>query len=276
MSEQAFRADLHCHSTCSDGTFSPVELVQLAKKVELAGLAITDHDTLDAYETALPEAKKLGIILGTGIEFSSVFKSVSVHILGYDYDLSSSEIRAFCKKHQERRTQRNQKILNKLSARKMPIAMEELLALAPDAKAIGRPHIAKVMIQKGYVKTIKEAFNSFIGDGKSCFDEGVSFSSEETIALIHQAGGKAFLAHPHLLERSNIVHELLKLPFNGIECHYAKFTPDIEKRWVKLAQKKGLLISGGSDFHGEDKHYLTLGSSWVDRESFYKIFENNL
>ncbi len=271
-----FRADLHCHSTCSDGTHTPVQLIQLAKKVGLSGLSITDHDTMDAYETAVPEAKKLGILLGSGIEFSCVFKHLSVHLLAYDFSLDSTELRAFCGRHQERRTQRNQKILDKLTARKMPISSDELIEANPQAKTIGRPHIAKLMIKKGYVKTIKEAFNIYIGDDKSCFDEGESFSVAETIELIHGAGGKAFLAHPHLLHNAKTTRELLELPFDGIECHYAKFTPDIEKKWVKAAQSKGVLMSGGSDFHGEDKHYLPLGSSWVDEESFRKIFQHLL
>ncbi|MBI2743435.1 MAG: PHP domain-containing protein [Chlamydiales bacterium] len=268
-----FRADLHCHTTCSDGSLTPVELVRLAKAVGLSGLAITDHDTIDAYQTAREEAEKQGILLGSGVEFSSVFKKVSVHILAYDFPINSSTIHTFCARHQERRIKRNLKILTKLTARKMPVTPEELLRLWPDAKTIGRPHIAKLMIEKGYVSSIKEAFNLYIGDGKSCFDEGEAFSSEETLSIIHEAGGKAFLAHPHLLDRSDIVNELLKLPFDGIECHYGKFTPDIEKRWVKLAEKKGLLISGGSDFHGDDKQYLALGSSWVNEESFHKIFQ---
>ena len=269
-----FRADLHCHTTCSDGTYTPELLIQLAKKVGLSGLSITDHDTIDAYETAIPEAKKLGILLGTGVEFSSLFKHLSVHILAYGVSLNSESLHAFCARHQERRTQRNQRILDKLTARKMPITADELIQDNLQSKTIGRPHIAKLMIKKGYVKTIKEAFTTYIGDGKSCFDEGESFSVEETINLIHEAGGKAFLAHPHLLHNAKATRELLELPFDGIECHYAKFTPDIEKQWVKAAQSKGLLMSGGSDFHGEDKHYLPLGSSWVDEASFRKIFPN--
>ncbi len=270
----SFRADLHCHSNCSDGTLTPVQLIRLAKQVGLSGLSITDHDTVDAYETALPEAKKLGVLLGTGVEFSSVFKHLSVHILAYDFSLTSPALSAFCAKHRDRRSERNKRILAKLSARKMPIPYEELTRNFPESKTIGRPHIAKLMVEKGYVKTIKEAFTGYIGDGKSCFDEGESFSSDDTIKLIHAAGGKAFLAHPHLLHNAKAMRELLELPFDGIECHYAKFTPDIEKKWVKTAQSKGLLISGGSDFHGEDKHYLPLGSSWVDEESFHKIFQN--
>lgn len=271
--KKLFRADLHCHTTCSDGTLSPNKLVELAAQIGLSGLAITDHDTIDAYETALESAKKQNILLGTGVEFSCDYDRIGVHLLGYDFALNSQPLRAFCVRHQQRRIERNQKILTKLEKYKMPMKMDELMQAHREAKTIGRPHIAQLMVKKGYVKTVKEAFINYIADGKCCFDAGEPFSAEETIALIHAAGGKAFLAHPHLIDNVQLIDRLLRLPFDGIECHYAKFAPEIEKKWVQIAQSKKLLMSGGSDFHGSGKQYLTLGASWVDEETFYKIFQ---
>ena len=267
-----FRADLHCHSTCSDGALTPVQLVQHAKQIGLSGLSITDHDTIAAYETAPAEAQKCGILLGTGIELSCSFKQESIHILGYNFSLTSPAMRAFCEKHAERRDKRNEKILAKLRKLNMPMTLEEIRRANPLSKTLGRPHIAKCMQDKGYVKSIKEAFSSYIGDGKCCYDAEDAFSVEETISIIHGAGGKAFLAHPHLLEGAKLVRELLELPFDGIECRYAKFLPAEENRWVRLAQSKNLLVSGGSDFHGPEKIYSPLGSSWVDEPTFHKIF----
>ncbi len=266
-----FRADLHCHSTCSDGTLTPVQLVQMAKKNGLSGLSITDHDTIEAYQTAPEEAKKCGILLGSGVELSCAFKNHHIHLLGYDFSLTSPELHAFCSKHLVRRNERNEKILAKLAKLRMPMTLEEIKRANPLTTTIGRPHIAKCMIEKGYVKTIKEAFNSYIGDGKRCYDGEDSFSAEETISIVHGAGGKAFLAHPHLLESRKLAEDLLSLPFDGIECHYGKFLPEEEKRWMKLADSKGLLMSGGSDFHGHEG-YVSLGSSWVNEETFHKIF----
>ncbi len=265
-----FRADLHCHTTCSDGTMTPKQLLHHAKEIGLSGISITDHDTIEAYSQAPAIAKELGLLLGNGVEFSSTFQGLSVHILGYDFDLQAPSIAMLCSRHQQRRQKRNKNILEKLSRLSMPISEDELLATGTGT--VGRPHIAYLMVKKGYVRTIKQAFNLYIGDGKPCFDSGESVSSEETIAILHKAGGKAFVAHPQLLKHNSKIKELLKLPFDGLECHYAKFPLDKENRWIKIANEKGWLISGGSDFHGDAKEYIHLGCSWVDEEHFHKIF----
>lgn len=267
-----FRADLHCHTLCSDGTMTPEQLLRLAKEIGLSGISITDHDTVEAYSQAPAIAKDLGILLGTGVEFSSVFQKMNVHVLGYDFDLKSPAIVKLCGRHQLRRRERNKAILDHLSRLGMSIAEEELLALGE--RTIGRPHIAKLMVDKGYVSSIKEAFNHYIGDGKPCYDPGEGVSTQETIEIIHQAKGKAFIAHPHLLEHARKIRELLKLPFDGIECYYAKFSSEQENRWVQIAKERGWLMSGGSDFHGSSKEYIQLGCSWVDEENFHKIFQH--
>jgi 3',5'-nucleoside bisphosphate phosphatase len=267
-----FRADLHCHTTFSDGTMTPLELLRLAKEIGLSGISITDHDTIEAYTEAPKIAKELGLLLGTGVEFSCVFRTMSVHVLAYDFDLHSPEIIKLCARHQERRTLRNKAILEKLSRLGMPIFEEELMKMGEET--VGRPHIAQLMVQKGFVGSIKDAFNRYIGDGKPCYDPGVGITVEETLSIIHQGHGKAFIAHPHLLEHANRIKDLLKLPFDGLECHYAKFPPEQEKRWLQAAKERGWLISGGSDFHGSVKDYIQLGCSWVDEENFHKIFQN--
>ncbi|NGX46005.1 MAG: 5'-3' exoribonuclease [Chlamydiae bacterium] len=264
-----FRADLHCHSTCSAGTLTPVEIIDLAKKVGLSGLSITDHDTVAAYETAIPYAKEVDILLGIGAEFSSVFKGVSVHVLGYDFELDHPAIKALCLNHKKRREGRNAAILEKLKRKGMPIEEEEL---GTTDKTIGRPHIALAMVERGYASSIQDAFNRFIGDGKSCFDLGTPISTEETLSAIHEAGGKAFVAHPHLMAGERLIKELLSLPFDGIECYYSRMPPHREKPWVKLAEGRGLLKSGGSDFHGSVKPQISLGCSWVDEATFRSLF----
>lgn len=263
-----FRADLHAHTTCSDGTLTPVELVEHAVAIGLKGLSITDHDTITAYETAIPKAKELGLLLGTGVEFSSSYKNINVHILGYNYRSDSPEIAAFCQRHQERRIKRNRAILEKLAHLNMPIEEMEL-----KGKTIGRPHIAQLMIQKGYVRSIKEAFNHYLGDNKCCYVANSPFSVEETVSILHQAGGKAFIAHPHLMSDGRFVKELLQFSLDGIECYYSRCHLEREKRWIKIAQDKGLLISGGSDFHGALKPDIPLGCSWVDEATFRQIFD---
>lgn len=265
-----FRADLHCHTTCSDGSYSPQDLVLYAKQIGLSAIAITDHDTMEAYKTAVGKAQEVGLILGTGIEFSCTFKDVSVHILGYDFLLDDGPMTQLCQQHEQRRLKRNREILKQLAKQNMPIQEEELFAKAD--KSIGRPHIAQIMVEKGYVPTIKHAFQHYLGDGKSAYVRGDPFSVIETIDILHQAQAKAFLAHPHLIDRRSIVKALLELPFDGIECYYGTFLADQEKKWIELAKEKKLLISGGSDFHGSVKPYVALGCSWVDEETFHTIF----
>lgn len=268
-----FRADLHCHTTHSDGTVDTKALIHQAKSIGLQGLSITDHDTIAAYETAVPIAKELGILLGTGVEFSCGFQEQSIHILAYDFILSNPVIRMLCARQQLNRLHRNQVILEKLQAKGILIGQKDLNDLGA---VIGRPHIAQLMIKKGYVSSIQEAFSLYLGDNKSCFYRGDLLELKETIDVLRQADVKVFLAHPHLLSRSISVKNLLKLPFDGIECYYAKISSAQEKRWIKLAKHKGLLISGGSDYHGSIKSYVPLGCSWVDKDAFFSIFQNAL
>jgi 3',5'-nucleoside bisphosphate phosphatase len=269
-----FRADLHCHTTCSDGSFTPVQLVDLAKQIGLSGVSITDHDTIEAYQTAIKAAKASGIVLGTGVEFSCEYRGCLVHVLGYDFRLDNDAVEQLCRRHQIRRTERNGAMLSKLAELGMYIPKEELAAQGE--KTIGRPHIAKLMVEKGFVQTIKEAFQLYLGEGKAAYVQGEPFSIQETIEVLHTAKGKAFLAHPLLIQPSSIVKELLKMNFDGLEGHYSRFTKEQMAKWVQAAHERGWLISGGSDFHGQMKPDIPLGCSWVDNESFYKIFEHPL
>ncbi len=265
-------ADLHCHTTCSDGSISPIELIQHAKQVGLKGLSITDHDSIDAYETAIPAAHAAGIRLGSGVEFSCEFQGISLHLLGYDFDLKNPGILQLCERHQKRRESRNLAILAKLTEAKMPISYEELLAKA-SGNTIGRPHIAQLMVEKGYVKNLREAFNQHIGEGRKCYDPGEAFTVEEAIQVIHSAKGKVFVAHPQLLPDEFPVDDLLKLSFDGLECFYSRL---YKKSWVETAQGRGWIMSGGSDFHGSIKPETELGCCGVDEETFNRIFQHPL
>ncbi len=269
-----FRADLHCHSTCSDGTVSPQDLVRLAKTVGLSALAITDHDTIDAYLLAEPVAREVGIILGTGVEFSCDYKGKSVHVLGYGFPYNDPQIHNLCMRHQERRKNRNRAILDKLQRLGFALQEKEISQDGVPVGSMGRPHIAHALVKRGIVHSMKEAFNLYLGEGKCCYERGEPFGIPETLDILHAAGAKVFLAHPHLGEGLCKVKELLEMPFDGIECYYARCYPEQEKRWLKLAKDRGLLISGGSDFHGDFKPYITLGCSWVDEETFHQIFPN--
>lgn len=263
-----FRADLHCHSTCSDGSDHPLALIQLAKEVGLQGLSITDHDTIDAYTPELlKEAEKLGIALLPGAEISSEFQDSSVHILGYGFDLQSNSLKSFLNEMQSRRTVRNRMILSNLRLKKMPISEEELFAFASE-RTVGRPHIAQLMVKKGYVATFKEAFDRFLKEGGSCYASGIKFSPNEVIREIQKAGGKAVLAHPHFMTKGMFLTRLLECPFDGIECYYSRVDKTLEISWLNIAQKKGWIATGGSDYHGQLKPHIPLGCSWVGEKTF--------
>ncbi len=270
----SFRADLHCHSTFSDGSLTPEEIVSLASSLGLGALVITDHDTIDGYAAAEAVAKKTGLLLGTGVELSCLHHAFSVHILGYDFLPDHPSLQAYCTKQQERRNRRNLAILEKLCRLQMVVEEKELKKEISPAHVIGRPHIAKVLVDKGYVKSVREAFSLYLGDGKSCYVPGESSSVEEGVAIIHEAKGKAFIAHPHLFLSGTVVRELMEFSFDGIECYYARGSKEKERRWLKFAHERNLLISGGSDFHGDTKPHIPLGCSFVNKEAFLKIFQN--
>jgi 3',5'-nucleoside bisphosphate phosphatase len=266
MSE--WRADLHCHSTCSDGILSPVQIVDLAKEIRLSGLCITDHDTIDAYPSIIEYAANAGIEMISGVEFSCVHKNKNVHVLGYSFSTKNEEIKVFCGRHQARRTKRYMAILERLANARMPISEEDIKKQARGGASIGRPHIALAMMEKGYVLSVEEAFKKYLGDGMPFYVKGEAFPVQETIDVIHQAGGLAIIAHPHLIKEQSTVHHLLALNFDGLEAYYSRFDKMSDLRWVELAESKKWLITGGSDFHGSVKPQIQLGCSWVEWEIF--------
>lgn len=270
---EEFRADLHCHSTCSDGSSSPEELVSLALSLGLSGLSITDHDNVAAYPEILKLAEKQGLLMFPGAEFSASFQNKSLHILAYSFIVGHSAITNLCERHKRRRAERNEIILQNLLKRNMPLTWDEV-AEGHEGSSLGRPHIALAMIKRGYVANIKEAFKKYLGDGKLCFAEGTPISLEDTVDAIHQASGLVVLAHPHLINNNAFILDALKLPFDGVECYYSKFSANDQKRWVELAQKNKLLMTGGSDFHGSNKPDIPLGCSWVNKETFMTLFDH--
>lgn len=273
-----FRADLHCHTTCSDGSLSPEQIVRLAVENGLSGLSITDHDTIAAYTTAIPVAKELGLKLLTGVEFSAEHKNTSIHVLAYGFSLTNVLIQDFCDQHTLRRRERNQTILTLLKKEGISISEQELHAeYGPSSKgkSWGRPHIAQAMVKKGFVKSVEEAFRKFIGDGKCAYAPGKTFSVAETIELIHAANGFAVLAHPMLIDKRSVAHDLLNLPFDGIEAYYAKISIERQLHWKRIAEEQGMMITGGSDFHGQLKPNIPLGCSWVNEERFNELMKDD-
>jgi predicted metal-dependent phosphoesterase TrpH len=260
-------ADLHCHTLYSDGTDTPAEIVEKAVQKGFKGLSVTDHDTVAAYPELIAESRKQGLKLISGVEFSCTHKNESIHVLGYGFDLNSPLILNLIDGHKKRREGRNKEILTKLRYNRMPLDPEALESL----NVTGRPHIAKAMVKMGYVKDIPEAFKKWIGDGKPCFAPSESYTIEETIDIIHKAGGVAILAHPHLIEKNRTFNEVARKPFDGLECHYGNFPLAKCQKFLKICSEKNWLATGGSDYHGQTKPHQRYGSSFVTESLFYEL-----
>lgn len=259
--------DLHTHSTCSDGTYTPTELVELAKKIGLSALALTDHDTIDGLEEFQAAGKACGIETIPGIEFAALWEQhhrPEIHIVGLGFDPSHPLLRERMKDIRQSRDIRNLKMCEKLSSIGLHITLDEVAANA-GGEIITRAHFANVLLQKGYIKKKEDAFSRYISTGLPGYVEREFLSPKLCIRTIKEAGGAAVLAHPTLygleLEQlEELCRELILYGLDGIECQYSTYSPAETKAITALAERMGLLPSGGSDFHGKNKPNIHLGS----------------
>ena len=278
--EPSFKADLHTHSLCSDGTYSPLSLLKYAEDLGLGALSITDHDTLEAYHHYKVHQIKSRVCILPGVEFSCCYKRISIHVLAYSFDIQHPSLKKLCEMNQKKRQERVKDILNKLQLKGINISFEDVFySLGPkEVGVLGRVHVAKSMLDKGYVTSIQEAFNLYIGQNRSCYVPYNVFSVEETLRVIHAAKGMAILAHPHLIRQKYVAKELLSLAFDGIEGYYSRLSKDRENYWIYRALERKWILTGGSDFHGSIKAQTQLGCSWTSLETFdklYSIFRKN-
>lgn len=268
--------DFHAHSTASDGTLTPRELAGYAAEKGLIAAAKTDHDTIDGTAEFFDECKKLGVEPVSGVEMSAKY-SCELHIVGLFVDINSPE---FCEKLEtlkNSRLIRNKQMLDALKQNGMEISEKTLLENNPGKtlKSLGRPHFACEMVANGYVSDINEAFLKYLGRGKSCYVKRISFTPEECIEIIKNAGGLAILAHPiYITQDKDELFELFKKLKNcgldGAECYYGAYTREFSELCLSLCEKTGLLPSGGSDFHGANRTDTDLGCANVP----YTVFEN--
>lgn len=257
------RVDLHTHTTASDGSCSPQELVALAGEKGVVALAVTDHDTIDGVEEALDAGGRYGIEVIPGIEISTLYTG-EMHLLGYYMDLERGCLHESLNRLKEYRQERNDKILSSLQELGMDISYEEVWKAAGGG-IIGRPHFAKVIAEKGYADSIGDAFNRFLIPGRPAYFPKEKLTPREGIGLIRRGGGIPVLAHPKYLglsERAmdDLVLELKGEGLAGIEAIYTSHTQQEVAFFSRLAQKHHLLITGGSDFHGSNKPEIELGS----------------
>lgn len=242
------RADLHVHTTASDGQSSPAAVVALAHQLQLDTIAITDHDTIAGVTPALAHSSTVTIV--PGIELGARDGTDAIDILGYFIDIHHTGLQDYLTVFQDDRQQRGRAIVERLAQLNIPVAWSLVTAFA-GGDTIGRPHIAQALVEAGYVQTMNEAFERYIGAGCPAYVARQTFSPEAAIQLIHDAGGVAVLAHPiYVKDSASMVERLAAAGLDGIEVCYPEHTPEIEAQARDLARQYHLVMTGGSDFHG--------------------------
>ena len=259
--------DLHIHTSASDGTYSPKDIVSLAFKKNLRAIAITDHDTIEGTAEAVREGKKVGLEVIPGVEISVEWNNSSIHILGYYIDgtkkVLSSELNNLIRYREER----NPRIIEKLNSLGIDISYDEVKTAAGGG-TIGRPHFAQILIEKGYVKNGNEAFRKYLQRGASAYVDKKRLSPQEGIHLIEEAGGIAVLAHPFMIDSigenkmEELILKLKQMGIKGIEALYPTHTVQQTLQLKTIAEKYNLLLTGGSDFHGKQKPKIHLGTGF--------------
>lgn len=265
--------DLHAHTNASDGEHSPQELIEIARQRGVTVLGIADHDTLAGIERAVIAAQQYGDIeIIPGVEFSTDWEKREIHVLAYFVDYQDPKTIALADKFREGRLGRAQKILAKLEALGAPVEFAKVAAIAGDA-AIGRPHVARALVEAGQVATVQEAFDKYLASDKPAYVEYESASPHQAVQMIRDIGAVPVLAHPR--EVTRIIPELVRVGLVGLECHYAEYTDATRRELVSLAKQYGLIQTGGSDFHGLNRmgHMSALGEANVPIEVVEKLKE---
>ncbi|MBI3306955.1 MAG: PHP domain-containing protein [Candidatus Omnitrophica bacterium] len=279
------RVDFHMHTTHSDGSYTPEELIRYCKEKGLACVSVTDHDTMSSFEKCLQEAGRQGIELVPGVEISAQFDPGTLHILGFFLNQNDAALKNAFEDVQKARRERNPQIVEKLQAFGLDLTLEEVIHEAygvremPAGKQLGRPHFAKTLIKKGIVKTHEEAFEKYLSKGKPGYVDKRRLSSKTAISLIRQAGGIASVAHPKQmrLDPEKLEKEIARLVDEGleaIEVYNSCQNAEDNKLFEKMARRFDLVMTGGSDFHGANKPGVDLGWMGDGIELSYDMVES--
>jgi predicted metal-dependent phosphoesterase TrpH len=265
--------DLHIHSTASDGKYSPAEIVRKAAGAGLKVIALTDHDTVEGIAAALEAVAEFpGLKFIPGVEISTDVPSGEVHMLGYFIDYTNEELLQKLENMRNSRQRRAQEMIEKLGKLGMPVDWERVREIAGTG-SVGRPHIAQAMLEKGYISTLKEAFNKYIAWGGPAYVKREKLAPSEAIGLILRVGGLPVLAHPFTVnDHEKLVAELAADGLAGVEAYYGEYNSEEIRRLVNLADKHGLIVTGGSDYHGlDDNVEVMLGGAPVPTEAAEKL-----
>ncbi len=261
------KVDLHIHTSYSDGVFSPEKIVDTAIDVGLEAIAITDHDNVLSYDIALKYAKNKPIEIIPGVEINTLYKGYEVHILGYYMDLNNSDFQKLIKTQQQARIKQTKEIINLLAKKEgIKIAYDSITKQVAEGGSIGRPHIAKAITNAGGTSSVIEAYNKFINDNSPVYVQRKTVSPFDAVEVIYDAGGIPVFAHPYDVDiAEQLMKEMMNFGLRGIEAYHRKHSPAIIEYFSTLAEKYGLIITGGSDFHAPNPNNgnIILGKNFV-------------
>jgi len=244
----AGRADLHVHTRASDGASTSEEVVAMALRAGLDALGIADHDTVDGVRPALEAARDTALEIVPGVEINTDYRRAEVHVLGYLFRPDHPMLEERLTQLRVGRLARVQEMVAKLKSLRLHVELERVLELAGDG-SVGRPHVAQAMVEKGYVVSMREAFDRYLGRGRPAYVERARFSPAEAVRLVIAAGGVPVLAHPGLGGDDLLVEELVAEGLAGLEVYHPDHTPEIVVHLLRLAVRHDLVVTGGSDYH---------------------------
>jgi hypothetical protein len=255
--------DLHIHTTASDGTLTPTQVVELARNTNLAAIAITDHDTMSGVPQAQAAGEALGVEVLAGIEISTDHQGCDTHVLGYGLDPTAPALQTVLDFVSADRRARNVRIAQRMRRDGVAVSLEELEQRFPGG-TVGRPHFARLLVEQGRAASVSDAFARYLDPGKPYYQERAHLPIAQAVEIIRQCGGVAVLAHPLQYgyapaQLEQLVADARKLGMVGLECHYTGYTEEQQRSLAALAAQYGLIVTGGSDFHGDNKPDIALG-----------------
>jgi predicted metal-dependent phosphoesterase TrpH len=263
-------ADLHLHSRHSDGADEPERIVELAAQAGLQAISLTDHDTLAGLEAALEAGRRLGLRVLAGVEFSAEFLGHEVHLLAYGFDCHAPALLALLEASRKERETRTASMVDRLNRLGIPVSGRQVEEIAAGA-SLGRPHLAEALLRAGVVTTSQEAFDRYLNPGRPAFVARRQASLDSVRRAARASGGVLVLAHPHLNLSSGNIHSLVDDGIDGLETDHPKLKAAQARELVLLAQERGLLATGGSDYHGERRGQVRIGSVTVPMQVVERI-----
>jgi predicted metal-dependent phosphoesterase TrpH len=264
--------DLHLHTTASDGLLHPAELVDLAWRAGIRTMSVTDHDTVAAVSQVGALARDSGIAFVPGIEITAVYEGRDVHMLGYFIDPENSAFEQFLERQRADRVRRLGEMVDRLADIGKPINREKVLAKKDAGGSLGRPVVAKALVKAGHAADMRQAFDELIGEGKPAFVPRVGPEPAVVVSIIARAGGVCSLAHPGLLKRDDLIPAMVGAGLTALEAFHSDHDPETTEHYLSLAQRYGILVSGGSDYHGEPvRRKAAFGTVGLPLEHFERL-----